>query len=179
MEHSETTAQTGCNDQVQGFAPVAAPGARVLVLGSMPGVASLRQGRYYAHPRNAFWPIAASVFGFDPGLDYAQRLHALQAAGVALWDVLQACERPGSLDADIRGDTLVANDFAAFLERYPAIVRVCFNGAKAAALYRRHVLPGLALPLEYVDLPSTSPAHAAASFERKLAAWSRALKLAD
>lgn len=179
MADTESAALTGQENQVQGFAPVAQAGARVLVLGSMPGVASLRQGRYYAHPRNAFWPIAASVFGFDPGLNYAQRLHALQAAGVALWDVLQACERPGSLDADIRGDTLVANDFAAFLERHPAIVRVCFNGAKAAALYRRHVLPGLAVPLEYMDLPSTSPAHAAASFEHKLAAWRRALKIED
>ena len=179
MANSKHRAPAGQEDQVQGFAPVAAADARVLVLGSMPGVASLRQARYYAHPRNAFWPIAASVFGFDPGLEYGQRLQALQAAGVALWDVLQACERPGSLDADIRGDTLIPNDFAAFLERHPAIVRVCFNGGKAAALYRRHVLPGLAAPLEYIDLPSTSPAHAAASFERKLAVWSRALKLAD
>ena len=172
-------ARAGQNGQVRGFAPVAAPDARILVLGSMPGVASLRQARYYAHPRNAFWPIAAAVHGFDPALDYPDRLRALQAAGVALWDVLQACERPGSLDADIRGDTLVANDFAAFLERHPAIVRVCFNGGKAASLYRRHVLPGLAAGLEYVDLPSTSPAHAAVSFEQKLAAWSRALTLRD
>ena len=162
-----------------GLPPVVASDCRVLIRGPMPGAASLQAARYYAHPRNAFWPIAASVFGFDPGLDYAQRLQALQAAGVALWDVLQACEGPGSLDADIRGDTLVANDFAAFLERHPGIVRVCFNGAKAAAMYRRHVLPGLAVPLEYMDLPSTSPAHAAASFEHKLAAWGRALKIED
>jgi TDG/mug DNA glycosylase family protein len=179
MKIGTDTAQAGQNDQVQGFAPVAAPGARVLVLGSMPGVASLRQARYYAHPRNAFWPIAASVLGFDAGLDYAGRLQALQASGVALWDVLQACERPGSLDADIRNHTLVTNDFAAFLSRHPAIVRVCFNGAKAAALYRRHVLPGLAVRLEYLDLPSTSPAHAAASYDEKLAAWGRALKIQD
>jgi len=179
MHTTTDPARAGQNDQVQGFEPVAAPNARILVLGSMPGVASLRQARYYAHPRNAFWPIAASVFGFDPGLDYAQRLQALQAAGVALWDVLQACERPGSLDAHIRADTLVPNDFAAFLERHPGIVRVCFNGGKAASLYRRHVLPGLAAGLEYIDLPSTSPAHAAVSFEQKLAAWNRALTLRD
>ncbi|WYX37949.1 DNA-deoxyinosine glycosylase [Achromobacter xylosoxidans] len=142
----------------------------------MPGVASLRQARYYAHPRNAFWPIAAQVLGFDPAADYARRLHALQRAGVALWDVLRACERPGSLDADIRGDTLVPNDFAAFLREHPRLVRVCFNGAKAASLYRRHALPNLAdRPLQYVDLPSTSPAHAAASFDSKLAAWREAL----
>lgn len=162
--------------QVRGFAPVAAAGARVLVLGSMPGVASLRQARYYAHPRNAFWPIAASVFGFDPALDYPERLRALQASGVALWDVLQACVRPGSLDADIRADTLVPNDFQAFLRAHPSIVRICFNGAKAAALYRRHVLPGLGgAALQYFELPSTSPAHAAASFDTKLAAWRAAL----
>ena len=161
---------------VQGFAPVAAADARILVLGSMPGVASLRQARYYAHPRNAFWPIAGQVLGFDPAADYPRRLQALRFAGVALWDVLQACERPGSLDADIRGDTLVPNDFAAFLLAHPRLVRVCFNGGKAASLYRRHVLPRLpARPLEYVDLPSTSPAHAAASFEKKLAAWREAL----
>lgn len=179
MQTDTDPARAGQNGQVRGFAPVAAPDARILVLGSMPGVASLRQARYYAHPRNAFWPIAASALGFDPGLDYAARLRALQAAGVALWDVLQACERPGSLDADIRGDTLVANDFAAFLQRHPAIVRVCFNGGKAASLYRRHVLPGIADGLEYIALPSTSPAHAAVSFQQKLEAWSGALKLRD
>lgn len=163
---------------VTGFAPVVGKGARVLVLGSMPGVASLRQVQYYAHPRNAFWPLAARIFGFDPGLDYDARLRALQANGVALWDVLQACERPGSLDADIRGDTLVPNDFGAFLACHPSIVRLCFNGAKAAAMFRRHVLPTLAAPkLALFELPSTSPAHAAASFEQKLAAWEPALRL--
>ncbi len=161
---------------VTGFAPVVGEGARVLVLGSMPGVASLRQVQYYAHPRNAFWPLAARIFGFDPGLDYDARLCALQANSVALWDVLQACERPGSLDADIRGDTLVPNDFQAFLNLHPSIVRICFNGAKAAAMFRRHVLPTLPAPeLAFFELPSTSPAHAAASFEQKLAAWEPAL----
>ena len=163
---------------IRGFAPVAAEGARVLVLGSMPGVASLRQAQYYAHPRNAFWPLAAHILGFDPGLDYDGRLRALRASGVALWDVLQACERPGSLDADIRGDTLVPNDFGAFLKGHPSIVRICFNGGKAAAMFRRHVLPGLpAGSLQFYELPSTSPAHAAASFAQKLAAWEPALKL--
>lgn len=163
---------------VTGFAPVVGEGPRVLVLGSMPGVASLRQGQYYGHPRNAFWPLAGRIFGFDPGLDYDVRLRALRANGVALWDVLQTCERPGSLDADIRGDTLVPNDFGAFLARHPSILRLCFNGAKAAAMFRRHVLPGLpGTALQFCELPSTSPAHAAASFAQKLAAWEPALKL--
>ncbi|WP_025135509.1 DNA-deoxyinosine glycosylase [Achromobacter sp. DH1f] len=162
---------------VQGFAPVAAADARILILGSMPGIASLKQTRYYAHPRNAFWPIAAQVLGFDPAADYPHRLRALQHARIALWDVLQTCERPGSLDAAIRLDTLVPNDFAAFFQAHPHVVRICFNGTKAAALYRRHVLPQLACgrSLQYLDLPSTSPAHAAARFEEKLAVWREAL----
>ncbi|KRC70888.1 DNA-deoxyinosine glycosylase [Achromobacter sp. Root83] len=180
METCMDSAPGRGDEQVWGFAPVASAGARVLVLGSMPGVASLRQAQYYAHPRNAFWPLAARICGFDPVLDYPGRLRALQACGIALWDVLRACERPGSLDADIRNDTLVPNDFREFLGRHPGIVRVCFNGAKAAAVYRRHVLPGLAgVSLQYVELPSTSPAHAAASFEQKLAAWAPALKSLD
>lgn len=176
MDRIRDAAAPQGGEQVRGFAPVVADGARILVLGSMPGVASLRQAQYYAHPRNAFWPLAARILGFDGGLGYDARLRALQAGGVALWDVLQACERPGSLDADIRRDTLVPNDFATFLARHPSIVRVCFNGGKAAAMFRLHVLPGLRAPaLECFELPSTSPAHAAASFERKLAAWGPAL----
>ncbi|MVW72050.1 DNA-deoxyinosine glycosylase [Bordetella sp. 15P40C-2] len=163
--------------RVMGFAPLVSPCARVLVLGTMPGVKSLREQQYYAHPRNAFWPIAAQVLEFDAHADYAARCMALTNAGIALWDVLQACERQGSLDANIQAETAVPNDFQAFLHAYPDIERVCFNGGKAAALYRRHVLPTLAVTreLQYFDLPSTSPAHAAMSQQEKLARWQRAL----
>src|SRR5690606_17885165 len=95
--------------RVQGFAPLAAARARIVVLGSMPGVASLRQQQYYAHPRNAFWPIASAVYGFDAAGAYAARSAALAASGIALWDVLQACVRPGSLDADIDPASIVPN----------------------------------------------------------------------
>jgi len=156
-----------------GFPPVAGPRARCLILGSMPGRASLQADQYYAHERNAFWRIMGELFGAGPDQSYAQRLATLQAAGIALWDVIAACERAGSLDADIVGASVRANDFAAFLRQQPEIRRVFFNGAAAEAAFRRYVLPGLAgRPLLLQRLPSTSPAHAARSYGEKLAAWS-------
>ena len=159
---------------VRSFPPIARRDARLLVLGSMPGVASLAAGQYYAHPRNAFWPIMAALFGADPSLAYARRVVCLKLHGIAVWDVLQFCERKGSLDADIRSDGLRANDFAAFLHAHPRIVRVAFNGAAAQRLYQREVLPtlsGHARDLPTTRLPSTSPAHASLNFAAKLAAW--------
>jgi hypothetical protein len=94
---------------LRGLPPQAAPDCRVLVLGSMPGAASLAAARYYAHPRNRFWPLMGALCGFDPALDYPLRLAALQAAGVGLWDVIGTCERRGSLDADIVRGSEVAN----------------------------------------------------------------------
>jgi hypoxanthine-DNA glycosylase len=162
---------------IHGFPPIARPTARLLILGSMPGIASLEAGEYYAHPRNQFWRIAGSVCGFDPTLGYAARTRALAAAGIALWDVVGRCERPGSLDAAIDDATIVANDFAAFLAAHRKIVRVCFNGRKAESAWRRHVQSTLpaARPLEYRLLPSTSPAHAGMSYLRKLKIWRSAL----
>lgn len=163
--------------RVQGFPPIADTGARVLILGSMPGLASLRAVEYYAHPRNAFWLIMGALIGAAPALPYAERVALLRAHGVALWDVLASCERSGSLDAGIEPDSIIANDFAAFFRIHAAIRRIYFNGAAAERNFRRYVLPGLApLVLPRHRLPSTSPAHAAMSFERKLAAW-RAIDL--
>lgn len=161
-----------------GFPPVAAPDARVLILGSMPGQASLQAGRYYAHERNAFWRIMGDLLGAGPDLPYSQRLEKLTAAGIALWDVIAACERAGSLDADIVGHSVAANDFGAFFAVHRNIAHVFFNGAAAETGFRRHVLPGLPdLPLRLCRLPSTSPAHAARSYADKLAAWSAILAL--
>lgn len=163
--------------RIAGFPPIARPSARVLVLGSMPSAASLAAGQYYAHPRNQFWPIVGTICGFDPRAPYTRRVAALCAVGVAVWDVVASCTRTGSLDSGIDEDSIVVNPFAAFLAGHSHIERVCFNGRKAEAAWHRYVLPRLLMTRElgYVVLPSTSPAHAALSYSRKLTSWRRAL----
>ena len=154
------------------FSPNADSKASILILGSIPGRESLKAERYYAHPRNQFWKIMATLLGFAPDLPYVDQLVALQCHGIALWDVMHSCQRAGSLDASIEPDSVEANDFATFFHRHTAIRSVFFNGATAQAAYNKHVLPGLpALLLHYTRLPSTSPAHAALSFDQKLEAW--------
>ena len=160
---------------VTSFPPLSHPSARVLVLGSMPGVASLVAHQYYAHPRNHFWPIMGNIAGFDAQAPYAERVDALTRAGFAVWDVLQSCVRPGSLDSAIQAGTRVPNDFATFFAKHPDVARVCFNGTEAQSSFVRHVLPGLSVKgVDYLRLPSTSPAHAV-PFEHKLTAWRAAL----
>jgi TDG/mug DNA glycosylase family protein len=164
--------------RVHSFPPISAPDAEYLVLGSMPGVASLRQGQYYAHPRNAFWPIMADLHGFAADLPYTERCACLVRARIALWDVLKTCTRSGSLDSAIVASTIVVNDFAGFLGAHPGVRRVLFNGATAEQAFRRHVLPGLpaeAAAIDYRRLPSTSPAHAAKTLAQKRREWGAAL----
>ena len=163
---------------VSSFPPVASRDATVLVLGSMPGVASLEAQRYYAHPRNAFWPIMGELLGFDPTQPYRARLTALRRSGVALWDVLARCVRPGSLDSDIDPRSVEVNDFAGFLQRHRRIERVLCNGGAAHQLFRRRALPTLPAPLgelEVLQLPSTSPANAGTRPAQKLARWRAAM----
>jgi double-stranded uracil-DNA glycosylase len=157
----------------RGFPPVANPSARVLVLGSLPGKASLDAQEYYANKQNAFWRIMGDLIDAGPAEPYPHRLEKLQAAGIALWDVIAAGERAGSLDADIVKSSVFVNDFLAFFAVHRHIRHVFFNGAAAEAAFRRHVLPGLpGASLQLIRLPSTSPAHAACSYAEKLAAWS-------
>lgn len=159
----------------KGFSPVARADARVLILGSLPGEVSLARRQYYAQPRNAFWPIMGRLFGAAPEFPYEERLARLLAAGVALWDVCAEGRRPGSLDQRIDAKSVVVNDFPAFLAAHSRIGLICLNGGKAADLFRRRVVPTLAVPPRSLALPSTSPAHAAMPFERKLEHWRRAL----
>jgi hypoxanthine-DNA glycosylase len=156
------------------FPPVARRYAAALILGSLPGRRSLEMQQYYAHPRNAFWRIVEEIFETDSPLPYTRRVGILTAHGIALWDVLAAAERPGSLDASIVHATASANDFRQFYRRHPAIRRVFFNGRKAETMYRQLVLPGLEREfsgIRYECLPSTSPAHAGMAFATKLSKW--------
>ena len=164
--------------RLRGFPPVVGAHPRLLLLGSMPGRASLAAGQYYAQPRNQFWRLMGDLVGAAPALAYADRLAVLKQAGWALWDVIESCEREGSLDASIVTRTVHTNDFATFHACHPTIELIGCNGATAERLYRRHVLPGLegrARAIAIVRLPSTSPAHARLSFERKRDSWARAL----
>lgn len=158
-------------DFCRSFAPAGDLDApQILILGSMPGVESLRRQQYYAFERNAFWRIAGTVFDFDYHLNYPARLAALAAKHVALWDVFQICNRNGSSDSNIRN--AVPNDLASFIGTYPTIKVVIGNGGSASNGFRRH-FPGYTNLLRQV--PSTSPAAAGMSFEDKLSLWRRAL----
>jgi len=160
--------------RLRSFPPVTNTDATVLILGSMPGTESLKQQQYYAHPQNVFWKIMGELVGAYPSLAYLERLRALTAAHIALWDVLHSCKREGSLDSDIVQEA--PNDFAAFFAQHPNIARVFFNGAKAEQSFKRFVLGKQKLPpLEFVRLPSTSPAHAGMRYEEKLKIWSEAI----
>jgi TDG/mug DNA glycosylase family protein len=150
------------------FPPVIREDTRLLVLGSLPGRASLAAGRYYAHPRNLFWRLIGAAIGreLEP-LDYEARLAALLDAGVGLWDTVAAAERPGSLDANIR--LHAASDLATVVSTLPALRAVAFNGATAAKIGWKEL--GDRAGLTLIDLPSSSPAYASLPFEKKLTAW--------
>jgi double-stranded uracil-DNA glycosylase len=156
-----------------GFPSISSPSARVLILGSLPGRLSLERGEYYANPQNAFWKIIAARVPELPA-DYAGRVRALTSNRVALWDVLAAATRSGSLDANISDDA-ISNNFRAFFHAHPEIRLIGFNGGTAAKLFERHVMPTLTeaqRSIARTTLPSTSPAHASVSFAEKAARWS-------
>lgn len=161
------------SQRIVAFPPVARPDARILILGSMPSVASLESGFYYGHPRNAFWRILSETFGAPLPETVEQKKALLTSNRLALWDSLGACEREGSLDSAIRQPEL--NDFGALFAVCPEIGRVLFNGGTAHRLFMKSggaLLDGL----DWRVMPSTSPAYTL-SYERKLALWRQALIL--
>lgn len=162
-----------------GLGPLVAPATRLLVLGSFPGVASLKAQQYYGHPQNHFWPIVFAIFEAEsaasPSVDcrssYLIRTDWLLARGVGLWDVYASCEREGSLDSQIRQAQV--NDFSALRQRCPQLVAIAHNGGESF----KHARHTQALGLPVYKLPSTSPANASWRFERKLAAWREVFQL--
>lgn len=152
----------------EGFPPIAAADARILILGTMPSEASLQKGQYYGFPRNAFWPILFGLWGLEVPDAYEARCRFVCEKRIALWDVLGTCVREGSADAAIAQPQ--ANDFARFARDCPGIRRVFFNSVNAQTFYRRLVRPDPFAGLPQQALPSTSPARAM-PLARKQALW--------
>jgi hypoxanthine-DNA glycosylase len=160
-------------ERLEGLPPVVGPGTRLLILGSFPGVASLQAQQYYGHPRNHFWSIVGAIWQVDlKALDYAERLAVAQRRGLGLWDVYARCRRAGSLDSAIRDAEF--NDLAGLRRQAPALRAIAHNGGESARALRHTA----ALGLPVFKLPSSSPANASWSFERKCAAWFEAFSAA-
>ena len=158
---------------INGFPPLEGSVLRVLILGSMPSVRSLEYHQYYGHPRNAFWPIMGELFGAGPELPYQERTKLLTARGIGVWDVIQSCVRPGSLDAAIDDESVVYNDLGGLFARHAELHTICLNGGKAMQSFQRYRTQ-TRLDIgkrRLIQLPSTSPAHAAWTFEQKCEAW--------
>jgi double-stranded uracil-DNA glycosylase len=161
------------NELKFGFKQLNNPKATTLILGSMPSVSSLEASEYYAHPQNAFWWILAALTGVPGTAPYSKRLDALIETDIALWDVIAACERPGSLDSEIKTTSIRINDFEQFFKQHRNIQKVLLNGGKAYELFQRHVAKANLLPpgITTIKLPSTSPANARLSREAKKSIW--------
>lgn len=161
--------------ELQGLAPVYQATAKILILGSMPGQASLDSQQYYGHPRNQFWPMLEQLFGIDASLDYRSRCQQALAAQVALWDVIGSCQRAGSLDSAIVGSSIRFNPLLELCQQLPDLQQIWLNGGKAAQSFRQYQRqqstswPDSSITVH--ELPSTSPAHASLTFAEKLAVW--------
>lgn len=153
--------------KVYSFPSISNQESKVLILGTMPGIASLELNQYYGHTRNAFWKLLFTIFDEPFSTDYEIRKNLVLKNNIAVWDVLQACVREGSLDSAIEQE--VPNDFEEFLELHPKIELIVFNGQKAAKFFKQYV--SVSKDYTLVTLPSTSPANAGVSFERKLEEW--------
>jgi len=161
--------------RVEGFDLLGDSKAKILILGSMPSVKSIAKKQYYGHPQNAFWRIMASLFNGGEFLKYHEGEKLLTEKGIAVWDVLKFCDRSGSLDANIKKETMEMNDFVGLFKAFPELRTVFFNGAAAERTYIKSVYPlllKLSRSIKYTKLPSTSPAYAAMKFDDKLVAWS-------
>lgn len=161
------SAKNDSKETKQSFAPIEGKEVGILILGSMPGDASIAAGQYYAHPRNRFWPLMASLLGCALPTDYEARCRMLQDHGIALWDVAESAVRPGSMDSAMREE--IPNDIVDLMARHPELRVVAFNGQKAKQLFDRFFrqLPDV----RYLPMPSTSPANASFSMARLAERW--------
>lgn len=161
------SAKNDSKETKQSFAPIESKEVRILILGSMPGDASIAAGQYYAHPRNRFWPLMATLLGCVLPVDYEARCRMLQEHGIALWDVAGSAVRPGSMDSAMREER--PNDIAGLMARHPELRVVAFNGQKAKQLFDRFFqrFPDV----RYLPMPSTSPANASFSMARLAERW--------
>ncbi|MBZ0222001.1 MAG: DNA-deoxyinosine glycosylase [Dokdonella sp.] len=161
--------------RVESFPPQVGACCRVLILGSVPSRRSLELRQSYGHAQNLFWPFMGELFNAGPELAYAQRIARLHASGIGIWDVLERCERRGSLDGDILRASEVPNDIPGLLERHPETSVIALNGSKAAEVFRRRIAPHIdaqrTSALQILALPSTSPANASIPRARKLESW--------
>lgn len=163
------------------FAPIFGVTPKILILGSMPSQISIKENQYYGNPRNAFWWIMSELFNFDLTLNYRSRCIALGRSGIAVWDVLYDCERPGSLDSAIVKGSEQPNDFRAFFRAHPSLLKVVFNGKASATLFARQQknfiqdITQTQPNFEWCRCPSTSPAHASITRHDKLEAWRQAV----
>ena len=163
-------------ERIRGLPALCGRHPRILILGSMPSVSSLEQKQYYGHPRNAFWPIMADLLGFEKRLPYEESCRRVTRHGIAIWDVIGECIRPGSLDSAIVQGSERINPVDEFIDGHPEIATIALNGGTAARLFKRHCLPHLeADELRILEMPSTSPANARMNYAEKRERWRRIL----
>ncbi len=161
---------------ISSFEPIADPHAKILILGSMPGNASLIASQYYAHKQNAFWRIMSELLQFELNSPYEVKTQMLKSARIALWDVLKSCKRVGSLDSNILPNSQTVNNFQNFFQQHQFISKVCFNGSKAENCFNRYFAKMIhGSSKQFIRLPSTSPANASIPYEEKLKAWQAAI----
>jgi len=164
---------------IHSFEPIVGPHAKILILGSMPGEASLAANQYYAHPRNAFWSAIAPLLKIQADAPYHEKVAALRSSPLALWDVFKSCERIGSLDTKIRTDNFILNDFTSLFSSHEQIKQVLFNGGTAERYFIRYIAPACNIThLQLSRLPSTSPANARLPLADKCAQWHKTIQAA-
>lgn len=161
-------------NRISSFPPLIDTQSEILILGSIPGVKSLEMQQYYAHPQNKFWKIIFELFNESFTEDYTERIKVLKKHHIALWDVIDSCERKGSLDSEIKNEE--ANQIAELVEQYPNIKAIFCNGGKSYKNLQKVLGKNYKLPI--ILLPSTSPLHTV-SFEKKLEEWVRILEFLE